>query len=76
MDRPTTPAVNSPKVLNLALQGGGSHGAFTWGALDALLAEPRLEIEAISGTSADTIRASQVGVSTLTGPLPRCLPAS
>lgn len=57
MDRPATPAANSPKVLNLALQGGGSHGAFTWGALDALLAEPRLEIEAISGTSAGALNA-------------------
>ena len=36
----------------LALQGGGSHGAFTWGVLDRLLAEPSLEIVGISGTSA------------------------
>ena len=50
-------APDTPKVLNLALQGGGSHGAFTWGALDALLAEPRLEIEAISGTSAGAVNA-------------------
>ncbi len=57
MNRPTTPTTHSPKVLNLALQGGGSHGAFTWGALDALLAEPRLEIEAISGTSAGALNA-------------------
>ncbi|MEY2619314.1 MAG: hypothetical protein RL522_2316 [Pseudomonadota bacterium] len=54
MDRGTSV---KPKVLNLALQGGGSHGAFTWGALDALLAEPRLEIEAISGTSAGALNA-------------------
>ncbi len=46
-----------PKVLNLALQGGGSHGAFTWGALDALLADPRVEIEALSGTSAGAVNA-------------------
>ncbi len=46
-----------PKVLNLALQGGGSHGAFTWGVLDALLADPRLEIEALSGTSAGAVNA-------------------
>ena len=41
-----------PVLVDLALQGGGSHGAFTWGVLDRLLEEPRLEIEAISGTSA------------------------
>lgn len=40
------------KKITLALQGGGSHGAFTWGVLDRLLEEKRLEIEAISGTSA------------------------
>jgi NTE family protein len=38
--------------VDLALQGGGSHGAFTWGVLDRLLEEPWLKIEAISGTSA------------------------
>ena len=46
-----------PKVLNLALQGGGSHGAFTWGALDCLLAHPQVEIESISGTSAGAVNA-------------------
>ncbi len=40
------------KRIKLALQGGGSHGAFTWGVLDRLLRDPRLEIEAIVGTSA------------------------
>lgn len=40
------------KKVNLALQGGGSHGAFTWGVLDALLEDSRLDIEAITGTSA------------------------
>jgi NTE family protein len=39
-------------LIDLALQGGGSHGAFTWGVLDRLLEEPWLKIEAISGTSA------------------------
>src|SRR3974377_278868 len=39
-------------LVDLALQGGGSHGAFTWGVLDRLLEEPWLNIEAISGTSA------------------------
>ncbi len=47
---------NSP-VMNLALQGGGSHGAFTWGVLDALLEDGRVSIEGISGTSAGAMNA-------------------
>jgi NTE family protein len=43
---------NSSKPINLALQGGGTHGAFTWGVLDRLLQDERISIEAISGTSA------------------------
>ncbi|RCS58052.1 patatin-like phospholipase family protein [Parvibium lacunae] len=46
------------KPLNLALQGGGSHGAYTWGVLDALLEDGRIEIEAISGTSAGAMNAA------------------
>jgi NTE family protein len=45
------------KLVNLALQGGGSHGAFTWGALDRLLEEERLEFEGITGTSAGAVNA-------------------
>jgi NTE family protein len=45
------------KRVNLALQGGGSHGAFTWGVLDFLLEDDRLDIEAISGTSAGAMNA-------------------
>ncbi|HYW56006.1 MAG TPA: patatin-like phospholipase family protein [Polaromonas sp.] len=44
-------------IINLALQGGGSHGAFTWGVLDALLEDGRLDIEGISGTSAGAMNA-------------------
>ncbi len=44
--------------IDLALQGGGSHGAFTWGVLDRLLEEPWLKIEAISGTSAGAMNAA------------------
>jgi len=51
---------NSKKSINLALQGGGAHGAFTWGVLDRLLADERLEIEAISGTSAGAMNAVAV----------------
>jgi NTE family protein len=45
-------------LIDLALQGGGSHGAFTWGVLDRLLEEPWLRIEAISGTSAGAMNAA------------------
>lgn len=45
------------KRVNLALQGGGAHGAFTWGVLDAFLADGRLEIAAISGASAGAMNA-------------------
>ncbi|QTN27508.1 patatin-like phospholipase family protein [Rhodoferax sp. AJA081-3] len=41
-----------PPTLNLALQGGGAHGAFTWGVLDALLDHPDLAFEGLSGSSA------------------------
>jgi NTE family protein len=44
--------------IDLALQGGGAHGAFTWGALDRLLEESRLRIEGISGTSAGAMNAA------------------
>ncbi len=43
------------KRINLALQGGGAHGAFTWGVLDRLLEEDDLEIAAVSGTSAGAL---------------------
>jgi NTE family protein len=45
------------KRVNLALQGGGAHGAFAWGVLDLLLEDGRLEIAAISGTSAGAMNA-------------------
>ncbi|MEY4911774.1 MAG: hypothetical protein RL761_1437 [Pseudomonadota bacterium] len=44
-------------ITSLALQGGGSHGAFTWGVLDALLEDGRIAIEGISGTSAGAMNA-------------------
>jgi len=43
------------KAINLALQGGGAHGAFTWGVLDHLLDDGRLTVEGISGTSAGAV---------------------
>lgn len=47
----------TPKV-NIALQGGGSHGAFTWGVLDRLLEDGRLDFEGLSGASAGAINAA------------------
>jgi len=45
------------KTINLALQGGGAHGAFAWGVLDRLLEDGRLSFEGISGTSAGSMNA-------------------
>jgi NTE family protein len=45
-------------MIDLALQGGGAHGAYTWGVLDRLLEEPDLHIEGISGTSAGAMNAA------------------
>jgi NTE family protein len=47
----------APKLINLALQGGGAHGAFSWGVLDRLLEDRRIEIEAITGASAGAMNA-------------------
>jgi NTE family protein len=49
---------DAPLLIDLALQGGGAHGAFTWGVLDRLLEEPSLQIEGISGTSAGAMNAA------------------
>ena len=59
----TTPTLAAPTVakpparkrISLALQGGGTHGAFTWGVLERLLEDDRLEIDGLSGTSAGAI---------------------
>jgi NTE family protein len=52
------------KKINLALQGGGAHGAYTWGVLDRLLEDERIEIEGVSGTSAGALN-SAIMVSSL-----------
>ena len=51
------PGTPGPKRINLALQGGGAHGAFTWGVLEQLLTDERLVFEGISGTSAGAVNA-------------------
>lgn len=55
---PPNDAARTQVLIDLALQGGGSHGAFTWGVLDRLLEEPWLKIEGISGTSAGAMNAA------------------
>src|SRR6059036_2569063 len=64
--RPRTPprrlrapgrAKSPAKPINLALQGGGAYGAFTWGVLDHVLEDGRLEIEGITGASAGAVNA-------------------
>jgi NTE family protein len=49
---------SNEKTVNLALQGGGAHGAFTWGVLDRLLEDSRLQIEGVSGTSSGAMNAA------------------
>lgn len=51
------PDRRKPVLVDLALQGGGSHGAFTWGVLDRLLEDERIEFDAISGASAGAMNA-------------------
>jgi NTE family protein len=63
---PKGPAVAAQRI-NLALQGGGSHGAFTWGVLDRLLEESELEIVAISGTSAGAMNATVAAYGLIAG---------
>jgi len=55
--RPTSGAGDT-KVVNLALQGGGAHGAFAWGVLDKLMEDARIGIEGISATSAGAMNAT------------------
>ncbi|MDB5750385.1 MAG: hypothetical protein JWP65_806 [Ramlibacter sp.] len=55
MANASKPGVRPGTVLNLALQGGGAHGAFTWGVLDRLLDEQDIQIGRISGTSAGAL---------------------
>lgn len=56
-----------PPTVNLALQGGGAHGAFTWGVLDALLEDGRLRFEGVSGSSAGAMNAVLLAQGLMTG---------
>jgi len=62
---PDRPAARAPArggsgrtMLNLCLQGGGAHGAYTWGAIDRLLEDERIALEGLSGTSAGAVNAA------------------
>ena len=57
-DRTPRNRTTSRKLVNVALQGGGSHGAFAWGALDSLLEDERIVIEGLVGTSAGAMNAA------------------
>ncbi len=61
------PETSDKIVLDVALQGGGAHGAFTWGVLDALLEDGRIEIGALSGASAGAMNAIVVASGLATG---------
>ena len=56
----TGPAIikrTEPKIINMALQGGGAHGAFGWGVMDKFLEDGRVQVEGLSGTSAGSMNA-------------------
>lgn len=55
------------KPVNLALQGGGAHGAFAWGVIDKLLEDGRVDIEAVSGTSAGSMNAAVLAFGSIGG---------
>jgi NTE family protein len=61
------PSQPEKKRINLALQGGGAHGAFTWGVLDRILDDERIEIEGIVGTSAGAVNAAILAYGLETG---------
>jgi NTE family protein len=58
MNNAAAPIQRDPVLVDFGLQGGGSHGAFTWGVLDRFLEEPWLEIDGVSGTSAGAMNAA------------------
>ncbi|MGR3434723.1 MAG: patatin-like phospholipase family protein [Shimia sp.] len=56
-----------PRPINLALQGGGAHGAYTWGVLDRLLEDDGIEIAAMSGTSAGALNGAALKAGMIAG---------
>ena len=74
--RPRTKRKSAPRTasgklpIDLALQGGGSHGAFTWGVLDRLLDDDTLGIAGLSGTSAGALNAAVLATESSPGVTP------
>ena len=56
-NKPVSSTQNGAKRINMALQGGGAHGAFAWGVMDRFLEDGRIDIEGLSGTSAGSMNA-------------------
>lgn len=74
--KPSNPETKQPqttlcKPINLALQGGGAHGAFTWGVLDQLLLDERVSFHAITATSAGAMNAVVLASGLLEGGIPK-----
>ncbi len=69
MTKRTTHAIKSTKRINIALQGGGAHGAFTWGVMDKLIEDGRIAIEGLSATSAGSMNACVYAYGKMTGGL-------
>jgi NTE family protein len=59
--------MSAPKTINLALQGGGAHGAFTWGVLDKLIEDGRIDVDGLCGTSAGAMNAVVYAYGKMTG---------
>jgi len=57
MNQQRSNSPSTPRKVALALQGGGSHGAFTWGVLDRMLEDDTIEIIGVTGTSAGAMNA-------------------
>jgi len=57
MNQQQSNSPSTPRKIALALQGGGSHGAFTWGVLDRMLEDKTIEIIGVTGTSAGAMNA-------------------
>ena len=55
------------KTINLAVQGGGAHGAYAWGVIERLLEDGRIKIEGVSGTSAGSMNAVVLAYGNMTG---------
>ncbi|MBR9972368.1 patatin-like phospholipase family protein [Magnetospirillum sulfuroxidans] len=67
---PPLPLSETEHVVAIALQGGGAHGAFTWGVLDRLLDEPSIRFDAVSGTSAGAMNAVLLASGLISGGRP------